>query len=192
MNNNNSSGCCLDIDRLITICRVTGPTGPTGATGATGSQGVQGPTGPTGPTGATGATGPLATNDCILTGMDGKQSVAATKNINLGVVINSTGASLTFTSPYTIRFASAGTYLIQVSSIIFNTTASKCNLGMTLNINGVSVPTASEYIATQTAVFTALLQHNYTAKVGDTLTVSNNSTGSNNYYDITVSIVRLS
>ena len=67
-----SGGCCLDVDRLLALARVTGPTGPTGATGAqgiagatgapgaTGPQGVpgiQGPTGPTGPTGATGATG---------------------------------------------------------------------------------------------------------------------------------------
>ena len=45
-----SSGCCLDINRLIAIARVTGPTGPTGPSG--------GPTGPIGPQGETGATGP--------------------------------------------------------------------------------------------------------------------------------------
>ena len=43
-----SSGCCLDIDRLIAIARVTGPTGPTGPSG--------GPTGPIGPQGETGPT----------------------------------------------------------------------------------------------------------------------------------------
>ena len=54
-----SSGCCLDIDRLIAIARVTGPTGPTGPSGGpTGPIGPQGETGATGPTGPQGETGP--------------------------------------------------------------------------------------------------------------------------------------
>lgn len=40
------NGCCLDIDRLLALARVTGPTGPTGPSG--GPTGPQGPTGPTG------------------------------------------------------------------------------------------------------------------------------------------------
>ena len=48
-----SSGCCLDIDRLIAIARVTGPTGPTGPIGPQGETGATGPTGPQGETGPT-------------------------------------------------------------------------------------------------------------------------------------------
>ena len=48
-----SSGCCLDIDRLIAIARVTGPTGPTGPIGPQGETGATGPTGPQGETGST-------------------------------------------------------------------------------------------------------------------------------------------
>src|SRR5574344_1695703 len=93
-----SSGCCLDVDRLIDICSVTGPTGPTGPQGpatidvgttTTGDPGTsvivtnsgtmasavfdfvipQGPTGATGATGATGLTG--ATGPTGLTGATG-------------------------------------------------------------------------------------------------------------------------
>ena len=76
-----SNGCCLDVDRLIEICRVTGPTGPQGpstinvGTTTTGAPGTNAsvvnsgtstdvildftiPRGATGPTGLTGATGP--------------------------------------------------------------------------------------------------------------------------------------
>ena len=55
------NGCCLDIDRLLALARVTGPTGPTGPsggpTGPQGPQGIQGPTGPTGPQGEAGVQG---------------------------------------------------------------------------------------------------------------------------------------
>ena len=49
------NGCCLDIDRLLALARVTGPTGPTGPSG--GPTGPQGPTGPTGPQGVAGTQG---------------------------------------------------------------------------------------------------------------------------------------
>src|SRR5574344_1407038 len=95
------SGCCLDVDRLIDICRVTGPTGPTGPQGpatidvgttTTGDPGTSAtvtnsgttasaifdfviPQGATGPTGLTGATGPTgltgATGATGLTGATG-------------------------------------------------------------------------------------------------------------------------
>jgi hypothetical protein len=91
-------GCCLDVDRLIQICQVTGPTGPTGPQGpttvdvgmtTTGDPGTSAsvtnsgtitnaifdfviPKGATGPTGATGANGLIgATGPTGATGANG-------------------------------------------------------------------------------------------------------------------------
>ena len=52
-------------------------------------------------------------------------------------------------------------------------------------------PTASEYVANQTAAFSSELQHNYNATAGDTITFTNTSTVSNNYRDPAVSILKL-
>ena len=70
MNKGVVSGCCLDIDRLLALARVTGPTGPTGPsggpTGPMGPQGIQGPQGEPGPKGDPGAPG----EDYVLTEAD--------------------------------------------------------------------------------------------------------------------------
>ena len=173
--------------------RATGPTGPQGIkglTGATGPQGIQGLTGATGPTGAVGPTGPSATIDSILVGNDGTQSAASNTNIPMGTQINATGTSLSYTAPNQITVNEAGSYLINVSSIINNTSAAG-DLGISLAINGTVVPTASEYIATQAGSFSSELQHNYNATAGDIITLTNTSTVSNDYHDTTVSIIRL-
>ena len=198
---------------------ITGPTGPqgligpTGATGSTGPQGIQGVTGPTGPqgligpTGATGATGPQgiqgitgptgptgpstqSTIDSALTAYDGTQTIASNGTLSLGVLINSTGTSISFTAPNTITINTPGTYLINVSSIIDNA-GTAGDLGITMQINGTTVPTASEYIANQATAFSSELQHNYNASAGDTITLINTSSASNDYHDTTVSIIRL-
>ena len=92
MNRNVSSGCCLDVDRLLTLARVTGPTGPTGPAGPSG--GPTGPTGPTGPqgiTGTTGATGP--------TGPTGPQGETITLSIGTVASDDVPSASITGTAP---------------------------------------------------------------------------------------------
>lgn len=178
----------------------TGPTGSIGLTGPTGETGDPGPTGPTGlagssgdqgPTGPTGPTGPSVSIDSILTANDGIQSVASNGLVDLGTTINSTGTSIIFTTPSTITFNVAGTYLINFSSLIING-GTAGNVGASMQINGTTVPTASEYIQSTTSVFMSTeLQHNYTVSVGDTLTIANLSSVANNFHDPTLSIIKL-
>lgn len=192
----------------------TGPTGPTGPQGpstiaigttTTGAAGTGasvtnvGTTSdlildfviPAGDTGPTGPTGPKATIDSILVGNDGTQTIVTNGELNLGTLVNSTGTSLSFTSPNDIIVNETGTYLVNVSSIINNAPGSSGDLGLSLLINNTVVPTASEYIVTQTAAFSSELQHNFSATSGDIITVENRSTVSNNYHDLTISVIRL-
>lgn len=105
-------------------------------------------------------------------------------------MINSTGESLSFTSPNKIIFKSAGTYLIQFSTLAENTTANG-DLGASMLINGVIIPTASAYTKGFTVQKQYIFQHNYKANTNDILTFYNKSTVSNNYHDATVSIIKL-
>ncbi len=157
---------------------------PAGATGPTGE------IGPTGTTGEIGPTGPRAVIDSILVGFDGTQTVQSNDNLELGVLVNSTGTAFTYTSPNQITINEAGTYLLNFSSIINNTNAAG-DLGVSLQVNSTVIPTASEYIVTQTASFSSELQHNYNASPGDVITVINLSPVSNNYHDVTLSILKL-
>lgn len=109
----------------------------------------------------------------------------------MGTLVNSTGTSLSFTSPNDIIVNETGTYLVNVSSIINNAPGSSGDLGLSLLINNTVVPTASEYIVTQTAAFSSELQYNFSATSGDIITVENRSTVSNNYHDLTISVIRL-
>ena len=107
-----SNGCCLDVDRLIEICRVTGPTGPQGpstinvGTTTTGAPGTnasvvnsgtstdvildftipRGATGPTGLTGATGPTGPTGATGPVLTSTLAVATMQKTTTQTLSVV----------------------------------------------------------------------------------------------------------
>ncbi|MDO5568909.1 MAG: hypothetical protein Q4G04_02195 [bacterium] len=184
MKNNNE---CNDFSKALQIIKKSqknkpvccGPTlGPTGATG------------PTGPTGATGPTGVAPTIDSILVDNDGNQTVASNGLIDLGSVINSTGASLSFTAPNTITFVEPGTYLIHFETLA-NNTAATGDLGVSMVINGAVIPNASEYVAGTTTESQFVLQHNYTASAGDTLTIENISTVSNDYHDSSLSIIKL-
>ncbi len=80
--------------------------------------------------------------------------------------------------------------MLNFSSII-NNAGTPGDLGVTLQINGVTVPTASEYIANQATSFSSELQHNFVASAGDIITFINTSPVSNNYHDITLSIIKL-
>ena len=198
-NNNNNYDKALQIIQdaqryrpLASCCcpNMVGPTGPTGPIGLTGPTGATGPTGPTGPTGATGATGPASTIDSILVGNDGIESVATNGLVDLGTEINSTGSSITFTAPNTVTL-SAGTYLINFSSLIVSG-GTAGDLGASLQINGTTVPTASEYISSATvSAFSTELQHNYTASDGDTITIINQSPITNNFRGPTLSVIKL-
>lgn len=146
--------------------------------------------GPTGPTGATGPTGPIATIDSILIAYDRTQTVTTNSKLNLGVIINSTGTEFTFTAPNKLTINTDGTYLLNFSSII-NSAGIAGDLGVSMMINGVVIPTAAEYIPYQAGFFSSELQHNYNASAGDIITFINASSGSNNYHDITLSVLRL-
>lgn len=64
-------------------------------------------------------------------------------------------------------------------------------MGVSLQINGLIVDTAAEYIANQTAAFSSELQHNFNATAGDIISFINGSPVSNGYHDVTVSIIKL-
>ena len=167
-----------------------GPTGPTGLTGATGATGPTGLTGNTGDIGPTGPTGPTLSIDSILVDNDGTQSVTASSLVDLGTVINSTGSSITFTSPNTINLTESGTYLIQYDALIANTSTAG-NVGASLLINGSVVPNASEYVPASTNQAQFVLQHNLTITTATTVSISNNSSVSNDYHDSSLSILKI-
>lgn len=105
MKNYNSGGCCLDIDRLISICRATGPTGPTGATGVTG------------PTGATGPSGGSNLN----TYMMAVCTAGATYLTDAPILFNTTTPASNITySAGTFTLVQTGVYLINWSATIKN------------------------------------------------------------------------
>lgn len=154
-----------------------------GATGAMGPQGLMGATGPQGPAGVI---------DSILVSLDETQSVASNAKLDLGDIVNSTGNDIVFVSPNEITL-SEGTYLLQFSGIVGNTVASSGDIGATITIDGTVVSSASVYVPTATSIFCCVLQHNLTVASGDTASVNiiNASSVSNNYRNITLSILKL-
>lgn len=138
-------------------------------------------------------TGPVATINSILTASDSAQTVpgGGATNLNLGTSVNQTGSSFTYNGTDTITIDEAGSYLINVSSVIDNSDTPG-DIGITLAINGTDVATASEYVDNQSSAFSGELQHNYNANAGDTITLRNTSSVANIYRNLTVSIIRLS
>ena len=112
-----SSGCCLDVDRLINICRVTGPTGPTGPTGATG---------PTGPTGAD-ITDTLAVATMQKTTTQTLSVVDTLVSFNTATALKNSSVTAT-----TITIDNTGTYDLAYG---FNASAG-VNSAMSIYING--------------------------------------------------------
>lgn len=158
--------------------------------GPQGPQGIQGRPGARGPMGATGPTGPAATIDSILVDYDGIQTVSAGSLINLGTVINSTGTSLTFSVPDTVNLVEAGTYFIQFSALVANTSASG-DVGASMLINGAIAHNASEYILPSSVDIKIFLQHSVTITAMKTVQIRNYSTVSNNYHDTSLSVLKL-
>ncbi len=143
-----------------------------------------------GPTGPTGPTGPAASIDTLLVSNDGRIATVANANLNLGVLVNSTGDSITFTSPDTISLEEAGTYIIQFTATAVNTEATG-DIGASLNVNGTIVPAASLYESTQTNPLTIVLNYSLTITTNTNITVSNNSTVSNTYHDASIQITKV-
>lgn len=162
------------------VC-VPGPPGPQGIQGPRGLQGIQGPTGPAGTT----------STDSILVANDLIETVASDGLINFGSVINSTGTSITFSAPNDIVLT-PGNYFILFSALVNNASASG-NIGASISVNGTTVPTASEYVATQSTPVNIVLQHSVNVATGDTatITVGNLSSVSNNYHDPNLSVIKL-
>ncbi len=169
-----------------------GATGSTGATGPTGPIGVTGPTGPTGATGPTGPTGstPVVTLDSALLSNDGDQTVAASTLVNLGSVTNSTGSSITFTSPNTVNLTEAGTYYIQYAALISNTTTASGDVGATMKLNGVTIGNASAYVSATTTETQMIFQHSVTITTSTQLTITNASTVANIYHDSSLFVLK--
>ena len=146
-----SNGCCLDVDRLIEICRVTGPTGPQGpstinvGTTTTGAPGTnasvvnsgtstdvildftipRGATGPTGLTGATGPTGPTGpTGATGATGPTGPTGATGS--------IGATGPVLTSTlAVATMQKTTTQTLSVVDTLVSFNTATALKNSSVT-------------------------------------------------------------
>lgn len=148
-----------------------------------------GPTGVTGPTGPTGATGNTPLINSILVDNDGTQAVSSRSLVNLGTLINSTGTTLTYTSPNTVNLE-PGTYYILYEVLISNTSTAG-DIGASLLLNGESVNNASEYIPSNSIQNQIVLQHNVTITENSIIQVKNNSNVSNNYHDSSLSILRL-
>ena len=164
-----------------------GPTGATGATGATGPAGPQGPVGPAGPQGPAGADG-LSEISSLLVANDATQTVTDDSLLDLGAAVGGVGTDISFTPPTTITL-DEGTYLISASSVASGT----AQAGMGITIDGASVATASQYVASTTPVV-VYVQHLTTVAAGSSQTVSliNESGESNTYDDLTMSIIKLS
>lgn len=168
----------------------TGTTGVTGPTGATGSTGPAGDIGPTGTTGPTGPTGPSATIDSILVDYDETQAVSSGSFVDLGTVINSTGTSLTFSAPDTVNLIEPGTYFIQFSALVANT-STPGDVGASMLVDGIIAHNASEYILASSVETKISLQHSMTTTSMATVQIRNSSTVSNNYHDASLSVLKL-
>lgn len=161
-----------------------GPQGLIGATGPTGAQGIQGLIGPTGPTGSVSAL------DSMLVDNDGIQTVAASTLVDLGTVINTTGSSITFTTPSTVNLTVPGTYYILAEMLIANTSTAG-DIGASMLINGTVVPNASEYAAATSTETQIVLQHSVTITTPTTVQLNNGSTVSNDYHDTSLWILKI-
>lgn len=183
----NQNECCLSTCKPIMInC----PTGSTGATGPIGPTGVTGPIGPTGPTGATGPVGTFTGLDSILVDNDETQAVTSNSLVNLGSVINSTGSSITFSTPSTVTLTEPGTYYILYEALVSNVAAAG-DVGATMLVNGVAANNDSEYVPATTTQTQIALQHSITIAGNTTIQISNESTVSNNYHDSSLSILKI-
>lgn len=145
--------------------------------------------GKTGPTGPTGPTGSVQSLDSILLGNDGIITIASKANVSLGTIVNQTGSTISYTSPDSV-ILSPGTYLIQFSTLVANTSSSG-DRGASLAVNGVIIPTASEYVSSGTSQIAIVLQHNITVNNTDKITIINASTVSNNYHDSSLSVLKI-
>ncbi|EJQ05074.1 BclA C-terminal domain-containing protein, partial [Bacillus cereus] len=122
----------------------TGPTGDTGATGPTGPTGDTGATGPTGPTGATGPTGPTGPSGLGLpAGLYAFNSAGISLDIGLNAPVpfntvgSQFGTAISQLDPDTFVISQTGFYKI---TVIVYTAAVSLLGGLTIQVNGVSVP----------------------------------------------------
>ncbi|MEG2348236.1 MAG: hypothetical protein RSB67_01130 [Clostridia bacterium] len=122
----------------------TGPTGHTGPMGMIGPTGQAGHTGPMGITGANGKNGTVATNNNILVANCSSQTVICGNNLNLGNIISLDGSDICYTLPSTIELCTPGTYLVEFSALVCDTTCTG-NVGATILKDGVAIPNASLY-----------------------------------------------
>ncbi|MGN0819591.1 MAG: hypothetical protein ACI4M6_04230 [Christensenellaceae bacterium] len=100
------------------------------------------------------------------------------------------GTNITYASPDTVTLA-AGTYYILFNSTVSNTEGGSGDLGATMQINGVDVPTATVYTPTQTSFYAVQLQHLATVANGTTLRILNGTDESKNYATTTLFILKV-
>lgn len=132
---------------------------------------------------------PTPTIDSILVDNDGEQSVAANNLVDLGEIINSTGTSITYTSPNTVTLE-PGTYYILWECLVFNESTAG-DIGASMLVNGVVAPNASEYMPATETETQSILQHNITVTADTTISILNASTVTNNYHDSSLSVIKL-
>src|SRR5574344_1150861 len=167
-----SKKCCRkNFDKKI-IC-IAGPQGPRGV------QGKQGDVGPQGPAG-------VNYLDSILLSFDRKQVVNTNSLVQFNSTINQTGTSITFNSPSTITVQS-GTYFILFCALIANDSTAG-DVGASIQVDGIIVPSASQYVPASSVQAQMVLQHSITVTVQTTIQVKNISPVANDFHDASISI----
>lgn len=126
----------------------------------------------------------------MLVDNDGTQTVTANTLVDLGSIINSTGTSITFTSPNVVNLG-VGTYILLFESLISNTSSDSGDVGASMLVNGTVVPNASEYTPATTTQSQFVLMHSLTVTAATTVSIRNGSSVSNQYHDTSLLILKI-
>ncbi len=155
----------------IGLTGATGPQGPIGLTGATGPQGPQGEVGPQGPAGTADAIYVSATQETIEPNATASLALN-TQTPNSVMVAENNGVTLT-----------EGYYLVN-----YYVTGSGTDVGVSLQVNGATVSSIVEDVATETTASKSVL---LSATEGDALTLINSSTTALNASDIGFTVLKI-
>lgn len=135
---------------------------------------------------------PASTNNILLSNL-ATQTVQANNNLALGNVVASNGRSITYNSPTTVLLT-PGTYYVTANVIGYNPPTSTGEVGVSIDVNGTPVPTASQYIPATTTQSLLSVQSIVTVPTGNTytLTLNNGSTDATDYVDSSLTVIKLS
>ena len=133
---------------------------------------------------------PISTASAIMLANETTQTVASGGLLNLGGIITNSGQDIIYTSPNTITL-SPGTYYISFSSVVTNTDGAG-SAGITIQENGVAVPSTAKYVEGTAVGEVVGTQYLITATDTTQISVVNLSTVSNNYAQSNLIVTKLS